>query len=144
MKIATTETNKSFDIADRLKFIGLDEHDSEILRSMKPLVEREPPVALDNFCEKNRVTPEFSRFFTSDSHINGVTLVNETGEAPEKIVVSVNDINNHAGAIVAPSNEQSIGCRKSTSQFIVSIRELSKMQLWPKRATPAPVHRKKM
>ncbi len=140
MKIAATETNKSFDIADRLKFIGLDEHNSEILRSMKPLVEPELPVALDNFCERIPVPPEVSRFFSSDSHINGATQVNETGEAPEKIVVSVNDINNHVGAIVTPSNEQSIGCRKSTSQFIVLIRELSKMQLWPKRATPAPVH----
>ena len=71
MKAAPMTTSKSMDISDRLKFIGLDEHGSENIRSMKPVIERELPVALDRFYDKIRQTPEVSRFFSSDSHMNG-------------------------------------------------------------------------
>jgi methyl-accepting chemotaxis protein len=57
------------DLADRLSFIQLDSKRCESIRSVKSIVDRELPVALDLFYETIRKTPETRKFFMNDSHM---------------------------------------------------------------------------
>lgn len=59
-------TASNQNISDRMDFIELDESARENIKSLAPLVERELPVALDNFYEKLRKTPEAGKFFSSN------------------------------------------------------------------------------
>lgn len=54
------------DIAARLDFIGLTQKDCEEIASVKPIVQRELPKALDNFYDLIRKTSEVSKLFDSE------------------------------------------------------------------------------
>ncbi|MFK5979666.1 MAG: globin-coupled sensor protein [Rhizobiaceae bacterium] len=56
-------------IAERLDFIGLSKKDCKEIASVKTIVERELPVALDDFYDLIRKTPEVAKFFKSDAMI---------------------------------------------------------------------------
>ena len=45
-----------------MRFMELDAKSSELIRKLKPIVEKEMPVGLDKFYDKIRATPEVSRF----------------------------------------------------------------------------------
>lgn len=64
-----TAGNKT-DIAARLDFIGLTQKDCEQIASVKSIVERELPIALDDFYVLIRKTPEVAKFFDSESMIS--------------------------------------------------------------------------
>ncbi len=66
----TLPAQSGADLDGRLSFLELDEHTASQLRELKPLLMRHLPIALDKFYAKIKVTPEVSRFFTDDSHIN--------------------------------------------------------------------------
>lgn len=70
-EITVQESSKSQDIQDRMRFMELDANSSELIRKLKPVVERELSVGLDKFYDKVRVTPEVSKFFSSDDHMRG-------------------------------------------------------------------------
>jgi methyl-accepting chemotaxis protein len=57
-------------LADRLSFISLDSQRCESIRKIKPIIERELPIALDLFYETIRKTPETRKFFKNDSHMD--------------------------------------------------------------------------
>lgn len=52
-----------------MKFMGLDDKSSELIQTLKPIVEKELPIGLDKFYDQLRVTPEVSKFFSSEDHI---------------------------------------------------------------------------
>ena len=56
-------------LARRLEFMQIDAESCESIRSLKAVVERELPVALDKFYQQLRKTPEASRFFSSEEQI---------------------------------------------------------------------------
>ncbi|WP_436016010.1 methyl-accepting chemotaxis protein [Phenylobacterium sp. LjRoot219] len=56
---------------DRLSFMGFEEADRRALMSLAPLIKRELPKALDQFYRRVKETPETSRFFSSQAHIDG-------------------------------------------------------------------------
>jgi methyl-accepting chemotaxis protein len=55
----------------RLEFIKIDASAREVLKSLKPLIDKELPLALDGFYQWIRQFPETSRFFRDDAHMNG-------------------------------------------------------------------------
>jgi methyl-accepting chemotaxis protein len=55
----------------RLEFMKLDASGREALKSLKPLIDKELPGALDAFYARVKAFPETSRFFRDDAHING-------------------------------------------------------------------------
>ncbi|WP_436004265.1 protoglobin domain-containing protein, partial [Rhizobium sp. LjRoot30] len=57
-------------LSRRLEFMQLTEESCAEIRSLKSVVERELPVALDRFYGEVRKTPEARRFFSSDEHIS--------------------------------------------------------------------------
>jgi methyl-accepting chemotaxis protein len=57
-------------IAERLSFIGLDEEARAALRSLKPIIDREAPKALDSFYQKVRSVPETRKHFSDDAHMS--------------------------------------------------------------------------
>ena len=65
----TLETNDpARELEDRLHFVGLDPAARKALRAIKPIVDREIPVALDKFYARVQANPETRRFF-SDSAV---------------------------------------------------------------------------
>lgn len=58
-------------IADRMDFMGLTSENCEEIKSIKPIIERELPNALDIFYAKLRKTPEVAKFFSSDAQMSG-------------------------------------------------------------------------
>lgn len=54
----------------RLEFIKIDASAREVLKSLKPLIDKELPPALDGFYQWIRQFPETSRFFRDDAHMN--------------------------------------------------------------------------
>ena len=70
MKPAHPTVAQNHDIARRLEYLGLDEAALEQLRSLKPFIEKELGPALDKFYAIVRKSPEVSRLFSSDAHIN--------------------------------------------------------------------------
>lgn len=58
------------DISDRLNFIELDNESSQSIRKIQSVVQRELSVGLSKFYDKVRATPEVSKFFTSDDHMD--------------------------------------------------------------------------
>lgn len=56
-------------ISDRMDFIGLDDEACTQIKSLKPIIERELPQALDGFYEKLRKTPEVRKFFSDDAQM---------------------------------------------------------------------------
>jgi methyl-accepting chemotaxis protein len=54
----------------RLEFLGFDEAQKALLRSMQPLVRASIRDALDVFYAKVKATPETARFFREDAHID--------------------------------------------------------------------------
>lgn len=69
MKPAAALKIDQHDLNNRLDFIGLDEAGRESLRRLKPLIEQELPVGLESFYNKVRATPEISKFFESNDHM---------------------------------------------------------------------------
>jgi methyl-accepting chemotaxis protein len=55
----------------RLEFMKLDASGREALKSLKPLIDKELPKALDAFYARVKQFPETSRFFRDDAHVNG-------------------------------------------------------------------------
>jgi len=64
MQPTTAET-----LADRLKFLNFDEPSLAALRTLKPLVEKHLPGALDFFYAHLSQTPEVKRFFRDSAHM---------------------------------------------------------------------------
>jgi methyl-accepting chemotaxis protein len=56
-------------LGERLSFVQLDGEECDRLRELKPIIERELPVALDLFYEAVRRTPETRKFFKNDTHM---------------------------------------------------------------------------
>ena len=54
----------------RLEFLGFDEKQKALLRSLQPLVRDSIGSALDAFYKKVKATPETARFFREDAHID--------------------------------------------------------------------------
>jgi methyl-accepting chemotaxis protein len=54
---------------ERLQFTRMDARTSAAILKVKPLIERELPLALEKFYEQVRATPETRRFFSSESKI---------------------------------------------------------------------------
>lgn len=63
------ETTITKDIAARMEFMGLDQRSVELIRQLKPVIERALPVGLDRLYGKIRETPETETFFSSDAHM---------------------------------------------------------------------------
>ncbi|WP_198912675.1 methyl-accepting chemotaxis protein [Acetobacter musti] len=57
-------------VRERLRFMQMTPPDCAAIRSLKPLVERELPVALDKFYAQVRKTPETMKFFSSEKDIS--------------------------------------------------------------------------
>jgi len=79
---AATQTSGETDVAGERKaaaarlqdltgFIGLDAASCARVQSLKPVVEREMPQALDAFYDKVRATPHLRAFFRDEAHIGG-------------------------------------------------------------------------
>lgn len=62
-------STKNQDIDDRRNFMELGEDRSERIRKLQSVVEKELPIGLDKFYDKVRATPEVSRYFSSEKHI---------------------------------------------------------------------------
>jgi len=60
-------SSENQDIAGRMKFMELGADRSERIKKLQSVIERELPVGLDKFYDKVRVTPEVSRFFSTES-----------------------------------------------------------------------------
>lgn len=60
----------NINISDRLDFIKLDNESSESLQRIQTVVQRELAVGLSKFYDQIRITPEVSRFFKSDDHMD--------------------------------------------------------------------------
>ncbi len=58
-----------YHLGDRLRFVSMDQEARAALRSLKPLIEKELPKALDVFYGQVRNFPETGKFFRDDSHI---------------------------------------------------------------------------
>ncbi|MDT3687580.1 MAG: methyl-accepting chemotaxis protein [Pseudorhodoplanes sp.] len=56
-------------LSQRLEFMKLDASAREATKSLKPLIEKELPQALDSFYARVKQFPETSRFFRDDAHI---------------------------------------------------------------------------
>ena len=67
----TAENDLELQHRKRLAFIGLDDKQKELLRSLQPMVEESIGDALESFYVKIRKTPETARFFRAESHIEG-------------------------------------------------------------------------
>lgn len=65
--MTTANASHGADLAKRLEFMQLDNQSVELLRTLKPLVDRELPLGLDKFYQQLRATPEVRRFFPSDA-----------------------------------------------------------------------------
>ncbi|MBM9400551.1 globin-coupled sensor protein [Gluconacetobacter azotocaptans] len=63
------ETNDVRAIKERLRFMRMTPDSGVALRSLKRLVDRELPVALDRFYDQVRKTPETRKFFSSEEQI---------------------------------------------------------------------------
>ena len=56
-------------VGERLSFMEMTQESCAALRSLKAVLDRELPVALDRFYAQVRNTPETARFFSSEAHI---------------------------------------------------------------------------
>ena len=65
------------DISARLKFLGIDEQTSNILREMKVSIDNALPNGLDKLYENIRNTPATNKFFSSDSQAQGARNAQE-------------------------------------------------------------------
>ncbi|MFT8819025.1 MAG: protoglobin domain-containing protein [Komagataeibacter saccharivorans] len=54
-------------VSERLDFMQLSPQDCMAIRSLKDMLQRELPVALDQFYAQVRKTPEMMRFFSSEN-----------------------------------------------------------------------------
>ncbi|WP_281375017.1 globin-coupled sensor protein [Gluconacetobacter johannae] len=63
------ETSDVQAVEERLRFMQMTPASGTALRSLKNVVDRELPVALDRFYEQVRKTPETRKFFSSEDHI---------------------------------------------------------------------------
>jgi len=57
------------ELTERLAFTQLDDAGRAKIRSLKPIIDRELPKALDRFYDRMRATPEASRFFGGEPQI---------------------------------------------------------------------------
>lgn len=53
----------------RLEFLGLDDSQKAILKSLQPTVKESIGAALDAFYKKVKATPETARFFREEAHM---------------------------------------------------------------------------
>jgi methyl-accepting chemotaxis protein len=56
-------------VQERLNFMDMSPERCQAIRMLKPLVDRELPIALDKFYEQVRKTPETMKLFSSDDHM---------------------------------------------------------------------------
>lgn len=61
------EASHNANLFRRLEFIQLDAESGELIRSLKPILDRELPNGLDKFYQRLRATPEVRSFFPSDA-----------------------------------------------------------------------------
>ena len=71
MSSAKTASSDLPDVNKRLAFMALGKVEKAEIAAIGELVTRELPKALDKFYAKVKVTPETSRFFSSDQHMAG-------------------------------------------------------------------------
>ncbi len=65
-------------LQERLDFIGLDTSARKRLKSLKPVISASAGQALEHFYAKVRVTPQTSRFFSDEKHLNSAKKRQET------------------------------------------------------------------
>lgn len=58
-------------LAERLQFMRMTPESCAAIRSLKPIIDRELPIALDKFYEQIRETPHTAKFFESKDHVAG-------------------------------------------------------------------------
>ncbi|MCW2275878.1 globin-coupled sensor protein [Rhodoblastus acidophilus] len=56
---------------ERLQFMRMDARTSAALEKLKPVIDRELPLALDTFYDQVRATPDTMRFFDNENRIKG-------------------------------------------------------------------------
>ncbi len=65
--MTTPQSTGDAQLARRLQFIQLDAKGAELIRQLKPILDRELPNGLDKFFQSLRETSEVSRFFPSEA-----------------------------------------------------------------------------
>jgi methyl-accepting chemotaxis protein len=65
-----TNTAQNFRIDDRLAFIQLDDERCARIRSIKAILDKQLPIALDKFYRIIQNTPETKKFFSSTTHMD--------------------------------------------------------------------------
>lgn len=61
--------SREISVKDRLNFFGVDETTKEFIRSLRPLMEKKLPEALDSFYAHVKQWPELASLFSSEAHI---------------------------------------------------------------------------
>jgi methyl-accepting chemotaxis protein len=64
------DTDDMHAIEDRLRFMEMSPQSCAALRSLKTVLDRELPVALEKFYAQVRKTPETRTFFSSEEHMS--------------------------------------------------------------------------
>lgn len=66
-----TDAADTSSLFERLEFMRMTPESCAAIRSLKTIIDRELPIALDKFYEQVRATPKTARFFSSEGHIAG-------------------------------------------------------------------------
>jgi methyl-accepting chemotaxis protein len=124
-------------LTKRLEFIKLDASAREAVKSLKPLIEKELPQALDSFYARVKQFPETSRFFRDDAHILAAKNAQlkhwskiSTGEFSEEYASSVRVIGETHARIGLDARWYIGGYALITEQLI----HAAVSNLWPKGA----------
>ena len=70
MTIASDTTTENSDLDGRLAFLEIDEATREALGRIRPLLQREVPIALDSFYAKVKETPATAAFFSGTGRMD--------------------------------------------------------------------------
>ncbi len=65
--------SQDHDVADRVAFMGLDDRARQALRDLRPLIRKEIGPALSAFYGKVKTTPETSKFFRDERHMDAAS-----------------------------------------------------------------------
>ena len=63
----------AFDVADRLRFLAIDDETREILRSLEPVVQKRLPASLEAFYVHVKKYPELARFFSGEQQMKSAS-----------------------------------------------------------------------
>ncbi len=132
---ASPEARADSDLHGRLAFIELDASALNRIRSLKSIVERELPGALDRFYDRVRATPEVRKFFRDEAHLSAAKRAQSghweaigAGQLDERFVANVRRVGlSHARVGLAP--------RWYVAGYAVILDALVKTivaELWPK------------